>query len=336
MTEADPVVIRSNLEEAWALLAMTPVTPGELVTRGIGVGTAAGEVEVATDTQNGWHLLLPVNDPASIRSDSRSKGVQIVAMTVETDGRAFADVRCPEPTLREVFLRLASDVVEGIVGGADPVGEAHRVLARWRDLLERRTGSRLGQSEERGLVGELLFLRELVERDPARRLGWWTGPSAKPHDFRAGEVAVEVKTTGSVDGRRVEIHGLEQLDAPPGVRLHVRWYRILDDPSGESVTDLVSSLEELGVGQADLESLLQLVGWARPDTPEDERRYILREDALYVVGSEFPRIVRGTLPPKSAAAIESVSYAVDLVAVQPSSEEDYEQLISDMVNGADA
>lgn len=74
----------------------------------------------------------------------------------------------------------------------------------------------LSPSQELGLAGELVFLKNCLEKgvEVGSLQSFWTGPLHGARDFAfGGETYVEVKTTTTPMPLRVKIDSLEQLDA---------------------------------------------------------------------------------------------------------------------------
>ena len=73
---------------------------------------------------------------------------------------------------------------------------------------------------ERGLIGELWVLNELIDLYGPRFVEYWIGPTHQRHDFRFGDVELEIKTTNSKD-RTHTISSVEQLEPTDGSVLYL-------------------------------------------------------------------------------------------------------------------
>lgn len=132
-------------------------------------------------------------------------------------------------------------------------------------LLDRPTESLLGPERQRGLVGECLFLQELLLRAAAidvsgsTALDRWWGFSAAKRDFAAKGVAIEVKTTGA-DVRAHGVSSLAQLEPQdPSERVYVYSVGVKTDPSAPRKLPLfIDDVEALLVerdGTPDIEAI---------------------------------------------------------------------------------
>lgn len=311
------------LADPWSRLSdVGAARRGEFRVTEAGVASAEGGSLYALDHKGLRHLLIPIRLGVPVEADERSSGVHIVGRTLE-DGRGeanFVDVACLKPHLGEVFGHLAQEVLEGL--SADPgrpAAAARRALNRWRELLERERTGILTQSEMIGLFGELLILERLSRRNPeAVRI--WMGPTGARFDFQRGPLGVEVKTTTSLQQRLVRIHGVDQLDVPPGSELHLAVVSVeVVNNAGESIPDVVARIRSQGVDALEFSSRLGSAGYSDHDAPYYARiRFAVRAEAVYKVDPDFPRITRaslvgGNLP----AGVTDLQYTVDLTSPPP-------------------
>lgn len=288
-----------------------------------GVRLREGAVLLGLDTAGHRHVLVPLPPDAPVHEDDSSQGVQIELRELLDRGRLrrFGDVHCLAPHYNELFGTLAEEMLAALADRpADPVLACSRVLDRWRELLRPNSERRLGAQQLAGLLAELLVLRDVLERDPARRLDVWTGPEGGRHDLRRADLAVEVKATLAREGLLIEIHGAEQLEPPPGGRLWLAVVRLESAPgAGITVSDAMRDVAELGVPHHDLLKRLAQAGYlSEHEESYAEVRYEIKERRLYAVGSDFPRIVPasftgGSLP----GGVMRLTYVVDLTNEPP-------------------
>ena len=312
-----------EITRTWALLARDPVQSGGLRVRElVDVATAEGHPLLALDAQGRRHLLIPVGPAVSIDEDRRSSGVQVVGHSLidAHEQRTFVDVVCRKPHLNELYALIASEVLDGLtLETMHPDLVARTVLERWRELLEREPSDEPGLTTLTGLFGELWYLRQLVQRNPSA-LGVWMGPTGARHDFMAGDLALEVKATRTRHGRFFEIHGHEQLEAPTGVELYLGALKLELVPSGEhSIGDLINRVLNAGVDRSQLMMLLAQAGVGPEDLDLCGRvRFRVLEDRVYIVASDFPRVVAasfvgGVVP----AGVLRLVYQIDVTSEPP-------------------
>ena len=95
-------------------------------------------------------------------------------------------------------------------------------LHRWQELLRQRRDRLLKRNQIVGLVGELLFLRDVLAPRTGLVAGLrsWTGPERDEQDFVLGGTIIEVKTQIVTADRRIRISSEDQLDPVQGSHHH--------------------------------------------------------------------------------------------------------------------
>ncbi|MGE4048151.1 MAG: PD-(D/E)XK motif protein [Acetobacteraceae bacterium] len=244
------------------------------------------------------------------------------ALSVEqgrrADGRWTLRLSLLERQLLPVFAALCRDVVACTRSGVDETRLGQVVVQRilhWRSLLEREAAG-LGEPALRGLIGELLVLRDrlLPALGPASAITAWRGPLGAPQDFVLPDGRrIEVKTVGPHAGQ-VRINGLDQLDprGDPLTLTVVRAEAAAPDARGAvSAPALMAELRGLLAAEpetlAAFEAALSGLGWHEHASHDAVAlRVVGMED--HEVGPGFPRLMRGTVP----AGVLDADYAVAL------------------------
>jgi hypothetical protein len=221
----------------------------------------------------------------------------------------------------EIFETLCRDVVEAGEAGADHDEALARALQRtrrWYHLLRGGKTNGLSVEEQRGLVGELAFLRELVIAfGPNTAIEAWTGPTGSAKDFELIGSCVEVKARRVAAKPFVAISSEDQLADVEGSRLCLRVANVASAvlPEGQSLHDHVrmtaEMFEEDGGAFEAWEETLYSTGYD-PENEYDDRRWLLGRAAHYEVKEGFPRISSPLAP-----GVENVRYAIALEACEP-------------------
>lgn len=268
-----------------------------------------------------YGLALYSVPPKELPPDLSSlKGLTVSIRQQSSDGTHFLLLLLESGTEWQLFHTLCMDLVES-TSRSDTPGDAVDVavtrLRRWRRLLSRGRSPGLTDEEVRGLIAELLFLRdELVARvGIVAAIQAWAGPDGQPQDFAVEDRAFEIKSHLTSARQVVAISSLEQLEsAAPLLFLVVQNLSIAQtDTAGSlSLAQLVSSIRTLaGAAGQDLvdrfNALLETQGY------EDERKYAevpyLESGRRYFrVDEGFPRIIRSEVAPE----IPRATYALDV------------------------
>jgi len=219
----------------------------------------------------------------------------------------------------EMFHALCLDLLAASNGGRDEAGALQlllRRLLRWQRLLSKGRGRVLDEREVRGLIGELIFLRDrlLPEADVAA-VDCWQGPRGLPQDFVYAGRLIEVKTYAAGSNPAIRISSAEQLssgDVPLFLHLVclVRQESALNLPA---LIDEINSILGENLPQAEaFEDRLLDMGYV--DLPEYRTMsYAVTSTSDYQVREGFPRLTVEQVP----AGVTDVSYSIQIVDMRP-------------------
>ncbi|RNJ46942.1 hypothetical protein B5V01_33970 [Mesorhizobium erdmanii] len=311
-----------SLEE-WSMLRRGGHASSELGIPSVdtGIETGFGSVRLALGNAGELRVLLPIRHSERIAQvpSSPSLGIGIATYSLNGVSVRYLDIVCLAAGLDGVFADVSAEMMKRIRAGSSPVDACASTLDDFRSLLAD-PASGVTTQEVRGLVGELLMLRRMLRLD-ARAWRLWRGPMMERHDFRAGSLALEVKTSARVTGLSVKISSVDQLLAPTGGVLHLVLYQLEQSTGGDlSVSTLAAEAMTAASDSLGVRNLLAAVGCADPNAPVwNMANFRLEGEHHYVVAGDFPRITpesfaTGALP----TGISSLSYSIDLVAAESS------------------
>ena len=202
---------------------------------------------------------------------------------------------------KDVFSVLSEDLIQNIsqiVSETQVIKDLLNRLTKWQTLFEKLSQPGLAPESQRGLYGELFFLRKLLQREQNNNqcLKSWQVPSNKVQDFHHGEWAVEVKTTHSNNHQKIHISSERQLDTTIVTNLFL-YHLSLDIRSdhGETLNQIVEWIENYLSEDALAFNLFKLklfeVGYfaLHKDIYEDSA-YNIRHESIFRVIGDFPRI----------------------------------------------
>ena len=265
-------------------------------------------------------LLLDFPPSDDLPTIPRLRGLT-ETVSASGDARSRLCLRLSDETLADVFWRLCQDVVDATRKAESPQAAAHIAVQRtwrWHHLLRGGGSGVLTVAEQKGLLGELFVLRELLAfMTPHEAVDAWHGPMGSPKDFELGLCAIEAKARRGSAGPRVTINGADQLDtsALEVVMLSVTDVVSAQPGAGRTLTVAISELaaELQNSDQSVLEALedrLTAAGFSYADD-YSPWRWEDGENRLYKVDADFPRIEAAHLP----TGIGEVSYDVDLNSI---------------------
>lgn len=225
-----------------------------------------------------------------------------------------------DTTLVDVFNVLVGDIATAVA--ATPAGPAGTTCMigrfdRWVQLL--RSLSETGMSEERrrGLFGELHMLRRLLGAgtDQQVAVSAWTGPDDTNQDFQMPGLAIEVKTSAARRPRTLMIASERQLD-PAGSGRLLLGHVLVDERrggQGASLNEVVATIRELlttATARSRFDELVIRAGRLPHHAHRyDEPRYSIREEVVWRVEHDFPRITEADLRPGVGGCTYRISTA---------------------------
>lgn len=286
-------------------------------TQPLGVAVAEGEVLAGIDHRGDHQLLVPVAGDIDLVEDTQTAHIQVTARKLSFDGviNNYVAVTCHRHDLVDLFDDILADVLSELSVTTDrPDLICKQALDRWRELL-RRSRERLGESEIRGLFGELVVLERILDAGTQQCVSAWTGPDRDPHDFRLAYGDLEVKTLG-VRGTEVEIHGVEQLEPPPGKLLHVILVRLAMSPRGVALPELVERIAPKTGDSNAFAAKLAIAGFRDVDSHHyRDRRFSVGAISAIPVDGDFPRIIASSLTDgRLPDEVTRLTYTLDLSA----------------------
>ena len=312
MTKPTKAEVRKSLQRSFDVLEK-PIEDQGLEVRELFIGDVDGPWFAGCGIDGTWHVLVPAKAHEEIQPDKGSKGIQVEARELMDGGkrRHFVDLVCRIPRLRRLFLLVAEDLLTRLDGKSDVSTRASETLADWRELLARASRP---VSEQRllGVYAELLQLRELIRINPMSAR-CWRGPDGEVHDLESGGIAIEVKAR-SQRGQRVRINGLRQLVAAPGGRLALAVVTLDRASNGENIGELLGSLASMGADQELLLDKLAKQGVDPSESAARQARFCLRDERVFEVREDFPRLTPAELAAPLHSAISQLSYSIDLGA----------------------
>lgn len=262
-------------------------------------------------------LRLPADAVPSRRRWPRCKGLVPLALKIE--GKEHFGVALKEDRFADVFTVLAEDLARQVSEAITPAEQARMFLgqlSRWQKFLTASTEG-LTEEEQRGLWGELRFLRDRllpVLGFPA--VAGWKGAEQEHQDFQFESGAIEVKTTLAKQPQIVRITSERQLDdsAWPILILYVIALEVRDG-GGETLPGVVRSLRVKLIGDPAAreqleEGLLQVGYFDAHATRYVDRGYHVRSEIPLHVRQGFPRLAERDMPP----GVGNVNYGLAISA----------------------
>lgn len=209
---------------------------------------------------------------------------------------------------RDIFSILGEDLIEriaAITNEAELIKALLLRLEKWRLLFEKAGQQGLSDQSQRALYGELFFLRKFLQNvpDPDYCINSWKGPEKAVQDFQFADWAVEVKTTQGKNHQKIHISSERQLDTSLIPKIFLVHYSLeVRSNYGETLNDLIDDLltilsEYPAASNTFRLQLLEAGYFEIHRQLYAETGYSIRQDNIYAITDDFPKITEAGIPP---------------------------------------
>lgn len=272
----------------------------------------------------GYFLRLVVDSKSSSRLVLPKLSNITSTLRSEPGGQCELTISLTSPDYVELFRALCADLIWStrFIKRRDQGRAVPTVVARitkWQGLLSRLRSGVLRFSEQLGLFGELVILRDifLSHTDPLSALSAWRGPLGAEQDFQFGDWLFEVKSQMASGDRRIQVSSEHQLDLVSGhITLFHQLFNTSDGAAGagctlrETVTNIRKQVVESSPAAADLLHARLLESGYEPLDDYDVQKLVLVRRRAYEVTERFPRISASDL----AQGVSNVRYDLSVEA----------------------
>ncbi|MCY1176127.1 hypothetical protein D9M73_163880 [compost metagenome] len=204
------------------------------------------------------------------------------------------------------YNEIFASITEDLYSKLHPLTRRKEVIAGfltrvrlWQVFFEKQGDDGLSEEAQRGLYGELRFLKDHVfasAENLEKAVLSWTGPRSRQHDFQFGSAAVEVKTSASKQHQKLQIASEQQLDETTVGKLYLYYLSVaLIETGADTLPALVDDIRtrlSLQTGAlSEFDNLLIEAGYVDSHRAKYEPTgYSIRESAVFLVENDFPRI----------------------------------------------
>ena len=219
---------------------------------------------------------------------------------------------------KDLFLRFCDDIITASSGLKNADRGGRFVATRyndWQKMLSAVSKDVLSSSEIKGLIGELIFLRDVLMPNYGKQMALqsWTGPEKASQDFIFPNTWYEVKTTRS-GTNDITISSVEQLDSDQEGTLAVLFLDPTSrtDEKGITLNRLYNEFSSLlNTEEFKIFELLLLKNGYFPRKEYDNFIYRPNGRRLFRVDENFPCLRRNQIP----VAVVNASWTLSLAAV---------------------
>ena len=311
----------SKLAELMSKLTR-PVNKGGLSVMSTTFTLGGIKIFLGRDESGFPHLLLPQ------KSHQKSQIPPIAAMVsarnrdwANDDGstQPYLDLVCESASADKLFAAMSLDICGKLDSKIVPdteslVSVVSDQVAHWRQILEAISEVEASDNEKIGMIGELLTLEALYGKHGSKAYDSWFGQEKARHDFEFETQAIEVKASSRTSGVYCTVHGLNQLAHSTGTTLYLVHYQLEWSADGDSLSEILSRLEQLGLSIAKVQSKLGAHWAVLGEMPKwfSDYEFKIISCRKYLVDSQFPVVSQSTLGDKVSSKITNMQYTLNL------------------------
>ncbi len=269
-------------------------------------------------------LAFPVSNTTDVSSWNTLQDInfELIPSPLNSN-QSLLNIVLTDPLHKDIFSILCEDLISAVQGLSNEQSVIKTLLSRfnkWNDLFTKTLKEGLSNEEQKGLFGELMFLRQILQSgfNPSFCLQSWTGQLKSARDFQYANWAVEIKTTTAVNPQKIIISNERQLDTRHIKNLFLVHYCLeAFNESGETLNDLVLSIKQL-IGEREGEQqqfnfLLFEGGYLTYHENIYARTgYKLHQEKIYKIKEQFPRLTESNIP----LGISELKYSISIATCE--------------------
>lgn len=291
-------------------------------------------------------VLIRINkqNVLSLGNFPQGKGFSLSQTVFSEDKKDHATLELilEDPKYTDIFSSLVHDIISNCTRESTEkkmVQSLFKRLQMWRHFLEHYGSEGLNEMQQRGLYGELRFLRDYMipSLGVNDAIMSWRGPQKAQHDFQISGIAIEVKTGSEKQPQKIKISSEQQLDDRGFNALFLDYISIKELlGSGERLLDIIQDINSLCFDNvnalAEFNNLLIFAGYVESHQEKySQKGYTVRSSYIFRIKDGFPRIIETDLK----TGVGNVEYTLDLSACLPYSidTDDFRSVLVGIKNG---
>ena len=256
----------------------------------------------------------------SVFNPRRVKGTSAIEVT-QYDNPKYKTLRfsLTDEEISGLFYTFCEDLIEQTRDLKDEKGGYNAIVLRfhqWKKMFVSSKKNFLNESQIMGLIGELLFLRDILSKriGLSEALRSWSGQELTHKDFSYGETWTEVKTIRR-SSQMVHITSLEQLDSIRNGELAIyALEKMSSEYDGINLNKLIVKIRNLFQDSDDRDLFMAKVALQGYEYHNyyDDFVFELIYSKIFKVCVQFPKLTPQDVP----EAILRASYDIDLNKIE--------------------
>jgi hypothetical protein len=265
-------------------------------------------------------LSLKTNIQIPDLKNYKFQGVEFFA--IEINNRIELNIYLMNNELLDIFSLFIDDLLNGIdeqTNEFECVKHTLNKASKWKLLFDRLGNQGLSTEKQKGLLGELLFLDELLtsKETYSSAIESWISMDLEfnSKDFIVQTTAIEVKFTTS-NHPRIKISSKAQLEMDGFSNLFLVLYSAQTSmENGISINSLVNDIRNKLRTQNEKENFnrkLNFIGYFDTDRELYNQSYTIKKKYIFLVENNFPKLISDNIP----AGIYDLQYSIEISAIQ--------------------
>ena len=251
----------------------------------------------------------------------RFKGTEIFMIDLEQEKELH--IYLLDNDLKDIFSLFIENILEEVSicqTEEDALIKTLNVFSKWKKLFENIPNNCLSLEQQKGLIGELLFLNSLLENENTEKMSIesWTSTEYdfESKDFTVGSTGIEIKFT-SAKHPKIQISNEKQLDNTNLNYLFIVLYEAeAVKENGISLNSIVEQTRAKIKSEAMLDlfnTKLKLNNYFEPDLEFYNNMFLIKNSFHFNVTDKFPKITKKHIP----LGIFDTTYSIEISAVEP-------------------
>jgi len=260
-------------------------------------------------------LELEASLPVHSNYLMRFVGVEIQVLPANKGTKELAIILL-ENELSDIFTFFVEDIINSLTSVSNQENAILIISEKinyWKKLFSKFTGGLLTPQQQRGLFGELYFLKLMLDNlnNDEKVIHAWQAPTGSNQDFYFDGNAIEIKTSKS-NSPTIKISNEFQLDTTDLKNLFIAFYKLNEYPGNEYtlfsiISDIRTQLEPKQEILIEFNLKLESLGISADNEAEYNTMTLsVRDEKYYFVTPDFPKITTETID----NAISKVSYEI--------------------------
>ncbi len=299
----------------------------ELIPKGEKISARVLELDIKKDVKififsekaSVYSCLLPVNSTLPKLPEINGLIIQYQLFgEAGSEKKNYILLECRSKAYLPNYTEILKEILSGYdIGNSELLKVINKIISKWRHFLAQPSSLILKEDEIVGLIGELMFLSKLINKNGADALTIWAAEGGE-EDFINTRKVIEVKTTLKEKHEHI-INGIDQLLVKPSRVKHILSLLISPSASEHSVSLPLKVKECADMFSEDPESYdlffkkLKIRGYdARDYLQYLEYTYEYISGGYFNVDASFPKLTTDELAAPLNSRISKVRYLLDM------------------------